>query len=139
MKCVCPPAQDLIKDMKRRFKIMNHQIEQLKDEITVMDHSLVRVPFLLFSRPVCSTGILCTSGALSDIRTPAPRNTSQVAKHCACDFLMVCPLRDFLLQNPHRHYDGVCMFKFLPPIVTCLVYDILLKLIACYASFARGR
>lgn len=37
----CLLFQDVIKDMKRRFKFMNHQIEQLKDEITVMDHSLV--------------------------------------------------------------------------------------------------
>lgn len=37
-------TQDVIKEMKQRFKIMNHQIEQLKDEITVMDHSLVSVP-----------------------------------------------------------------------------------------------
>lgn len=34
-------AQDVIKDMKRQFKAMSHHIEQLKDEITVMDHSLV--------------------------------------------------------------------------------------------------
>lgn len=43
--CVCLLyrfPQDVIKEMKRRFKLMNHQIEQLKDEITVMDHSLVR-------------------------------------------------------------------------------------------------
>ncbi|CAM9786225.1 unnamed protein product [Hapterophycus canaliculatus] len=31
--------------MKRRFKFMNHQIEQLKDEITIMDHSLVKEHF----------------------------------------------------------------------------------------------
>lgn len=36
-------AQDVIKEMKRRFKFMNHQIEQLKDEITIMDHSLVQL------------------------------------------------------------------------------------------------
>ncbi|CAM9594906.1 unnamed protein product, partial [Pylaiella littoralis] len=36
---------DVIKEMKRRFKLMNHQIEQLKDEITVMDHSLVKEHF----------------------------------------------------------------------------------------------
>ena len=42
--------QDVIKDMKRRFKFMNHQIEQLKDEITIMDHCLVRsLVFPLFS------------------------------------------------------------------------------------------
>lgn len=35
-------VQDLIKETKRRFKFMNHQIEQLKDEITIMDHCLVR-------------------------------------------------------------------------------------------------
>lgn len=35
-------AQDLIKGMKRRFKIMNNQIDQLKDEISAMDNSLVR-------------------------------------------------------------------------------------------------
>ncbi|CAM9594247.1 unnamed protein product, partial [Discosporangium mesarthrocarpum] len=34
--------QEVIKEMKRRFKIMNHQIEQLKEEITIMDHSLAR-------------------------------------------------------------------------------------------------
>ena len=50
-------TQDVIKEMKQRFKIMNHQIEQLKDEITVMDHSLVSaeltVPpaYFLSSRP----------------------------------------------------------------------------------------
>ena len=38
---VCRLVQDLIKETKRRFKFMNHQIEQLKDEITVMDHCLV--------------------------------------------------------------------------------------------------
>eukprot|EP00903_Cladosiphon_okamuranus_P014974 g13859.t1 len=36
---------DLIKETKRRFKFMNHQIEQLKDEITVMDHCLVKEHF----------------------------------------------------------------------------------------------
>lgn len=35
-------TQDLIKDMKRRFKIMNNQIDQLKDEISAMDNCLVR-------------------------------------------------------------------------------------------------
>lgn len=52
-------TQDVIKGMKQRFKIMNHQIEQLKDEITVMDHSLVRRfrlgPVILF---VCDELIL---------------------------------------------------------------------------------
>eukprot|EP00752_Nemacystus_decipiens_P010274 g9156.t1 len=38
-------TQDLIKETKRRFKFMNHQIEQLKDEITIMDHSLVKEHF----------------------------------------------------------------------------------------------
>jgi peptidoglycan hydrolase CwlO-like protein len=31
-------AQDEIAEMKRKFKIMNHQIEQLKEEITAKDH-----------------------------------------------------------------------------------------------------
>ncbi|CAM9448544.1 unnamed protein product [Ectocarpus sp. 6 AP-2014] len=38
-------TQDVIKEMKRRFKFMNHQIEHLKDEITIMDHSLVKEHF----------------------------------------------------------------------------------------------
>jgi chromosome segregation ATPase len=38
-------TQDMIKEMKRRFKIMNHQIEQLKEEITLKDHSLVKEHF----------------------------------------------------------------------------------------------
>lgn len=43
MSTVLPSLpQEVMKDMRQRFKIMNHQIEQLKDEITVMDHSLVR-------------------------------------------------------------------------------------------------
>ncbi|CAM9840612.1 unnamed protein product, partial [Choristocarpus tenellus] len=33
-------TQDVIKEMKRRFKRMNHQIEQLKEDITATDHSL---------------------------------------------------------------------------------------------------
>ena len=31
--------------MKRKFKIMNHQIEQLKEEITSKDHDLVKEHF----------------------------------------------------------------------------------------------
>jgi len=38
-------AQEGIAEMKRKFKIMNHQIEQLKDEITGKDHSLVKEHF----------------------------------------------------------------------------------------------
>ena len=38
-------SQEEIAEMKRRFKIMNHQIEQLKEEITVKDHSLVKEHF----------------------------------------------------------------------------------------------
>lgn len=45
----CPLVQDLIKETKRRFKFMNHQIEQLKDEITIMDHCLVRCYVLVGS------------------------------------------------------------------------------------------
>lgn len=45
--------QDVIKEMKQRFKIMNHQIEQLKDEITVMDHSLVRPASPFLEHPLC--------------------------------------------------------------------------------------
>lgn len=36
-------AQDEIDEMKRKFKIMNHQIEQLKEEIQVRPRSL-RLP-----------------------------------------------------------------------------------------------
>jgi chromosome segregation ATPase len=38
-------SQDEISEMKRKFKIMNHQIEQLKEEITAKDHSLVKEHF----------------------------------------------------------------------------------------------
>ena len=38
-------AQEEIEEMKRKFKIMNHQIEQLKEEITTKDHSLVKEHF----------------------------------------------------------------------------------------------
>ncbi|OQS01376.1 hypothetical protein ACHHYP_01198 [Achlya hypogyna] len=38
-------SQEEIGDMKRKFKIMNHQIEQLKEEITTKDHSLVKEHF----------------------------------------------------------------------------------------------
>merc|ERR1712072_1279244 len=33
-------SQDEIAEMKRKFKIMNHQVEQLKEEITAKDHIL---------------------------------------------------------------------------------------------------
>ena len=36
-------SQDEIAEMKRKFKIMSHQIEQLKEEITAKDHALVKV------------------------------------------------------------------------------------------------
>ena len=38
-------AQDEIGDMKRKFKIMQHQIEQLKEEIQAKDMALVKEHF----------------------------------------------------------------------------------------------
>jgi hypothetical protein len=38
-------SQDEIAEMKRKFKIMSHQIEQLKEEITAKDHALVKEHF----------------------------------------------------------------------------------------------
>ena len=38
-------SQEEIAEMKRRFKIMNHHIEQLKEEITSKDHALVKEHF----------------------------------------------------------------------------------------------
>lgn len=38
-------GQEEIGDMKRKFKIINHQIEQLKEEITSKDHALVKEHF----------------------------------------------------------------------------------------------
>jgi len=38
-------SQDEITEMKRKFKIMNHQIEQLKEEIHAKDQSLVKEHF----------------------------------------------------------------------------------------------
>lgn len=38
-------AQDEIQEMKRKFKIMTHQIEQLKDEISAKDMALVKEHF----------------------------------------------------------------------------------------------
>lgn len=38
-------SQEEIDEMRRRFKIMNHHIDQLKEEITTKDHSLVKEHF----------------------------------------------------------------------------------------------
>lgn len=38
-------SQEEISEMKRRFKVMNHQIEQLKEEIQAKDHRLVKEHF----------------------------------------------------------------------------------------------
>ena len=38
-------ATEESQEMKRKFKIMNHQIEQLKEEITAKDHQLVKEHF----------------------------------------------------------------------------------------------
>ena len=38
-------SQEEITDMKRRFKILNHEIEQLKEDITSKDHQLVKEHF----------------------------------------------------------------------------------------------
>jgi chromosome segregation ATPase len=38
-------AHDEIAEMKRKFKIMNHQIDQLKEEIQAKDHALVKEHF----------------------------------------------------------------------------------------------
>jgi hypothetical protein len=38
-------VQDEISEMKRKFKIMSHQIEQLKEEIAAKDLALVKEHF----------------------------------------------------------------------------------------------
>ena len=38
-------SNDAIAEMRRKFKIMNHQIEQLKEEITAKDHALTKEHF----------------------------------------------------------------------------------------------
>ena len=38
-------SQDQIAEMKKKFKIMNHQIEQLKEEIVSKDRSIVKEHF----------------------------------------------------------------------------------------------
>ncbi|ETW07089.1 hypothetical protein H310_03159 [Aphanomyces invadans] len=38
-------SQDEIAEMKRKFKIINHQIEQLKEEVSAKDHALVKEHF----------------------------------------------------------------------------------------------
>ena len=43
-------SQDEIAEIKRKFKIMNHQIEQLKDEIQQKDNALVK-DCLLYTSP----------------------------------------------------------------------------------------
>lgn len=43
MLAVAP--QDEIAEMKRKFKIMGHQIEQLKEEISAKDLALVKEHF----------------------------------------------------------------------------------------------
>lgn len=40
-------SQDEISEMKRKFKIMTHQIEQLKEEIQVKDRALINEHFTL--------------------------------------------------------------------------------------------
>ena len=39
------PLQDEIEEMKRKFKIMDHQVEQLKEEIGAKDLALVKEHF----------------------------------------------------------------------------------------------
>merc|ERR1711998_102351 len=38
-------SQDEIAEMKRKFKIMNHQIDQLKEEITAKESALIKKHF----------------------------------------------------------------------------------------------
>jgi len=40
---MCFFCQDEITEMKRKLKIMNHQIDQLKEEITTKEAALVKV------------------------------------------------------------------------------------------------
>merc|ERR1711865_1076063 len=40
-------SQDEIAEMKRKFKIMNHQIDQLKEEITAKEQALIKDHFEL--------------------------------------------------------------------------------------------
>jgi len=38
-------AQDEIKEMKRKFKVMNHLVEQLKEELNLKDVALIKEHF----------------------------------------------------------------------------------------------
>jgi hypothetical protein len=44
-ECLCELYQDEIAEMKRKFKIMGHQIEQLKEEVSAKDLALVKEHF----------------------------------------------------------------------------------------------
>ena len=51
-------SQDEIAEMKRKFKIMNHQIEQLKEEIEAKDQ--VGTPPLSLSALTCASSLSIT-------------------------------------------------------------------------------
>lgn len=60
-------SQDEIQEMKRKFKIMNHQIEQLKEEISSKDLALVKEHFehMKASYLVVLTGEFCSGWLLT--------------------------------------------------------------------------
>jgi hypothetical protein len=64
-------VQDEISEMKRKFKIMSHQIEQLKEEIAAKDLALVKEHF-----DHMKVGASCWTAALTQLHYG----------HCHCPF-----------------------------------------------------
>jgi len=82
-------SQDEIQEMKRKFKIMQHQIEQLKEEISAKDLALVKEHFdhmkVGARRPFCSYNHSCPL---------------LVPPVCSCFFGASCGLDQLQRQGP---------------------------------------
>merc|ERR1719238_1803496 len=99
-------SQDEIAEMKRKFKIMNHQIEQLKEEITAKDHALVKEHFDRQKVEKQREQLKNELGKLRKLKTKAESTIEKQHAEIGKLTSIIQKLEDDTIQQ-HKEYDQV--------------------------------
>merc|ERR1712025_1088020 len=99
-------SQDEIAEMKRKFKIMNHQIEQLKEEITAKDHALVKEHFDRQKVEKQREQLKNELGKLKKLKTKAESTIEKQHAEIGKLTSIIQKLEDDTIQQ-HKEYDQV--------------------------------
>merc|ERR1712032_1762288 len=99
-------SQDEIAEMKRKFKIMNHQIEQLKEEIQQKDHALVKEHFDRQKVEKQREQLKNELGKLRKLKTKAESTIEKQHAEIGKLTSIIQKLEDDTIQQ-HKEYDQV--------------------------------